>query len=202
MLFSCFCIHSIGWIIESVIGAKLLLFFSTFAYINLDHSTATGDRTMQYPNYQELTDLQRKALNAAEEVLKNSYNPYSNFFVGAALFAEETIVSGTNFENAAYGSTICAERSATFRANAMGLRRFSGIAIIARGANFDTTEVTGPCGSCRQVLYELAQLSGTEFEVVLSTTKKDKVVIATIKELLPLGFGPLDLGIDIARYQK
>lgn len=158
---------------------------------------------MQHPTYQELTDLQRKALDSAEAALQNSYNPYSNFFVGAALFAEDgTLVSGTNFENAAYGSTICAERSATFRANAMGLRRFSGIAIIARGSNFDTTEVTGPCGSCRQVLYELAQLSGTEFEVVLSTTKKDKIIIATIKELLPLGFGPLDLGIDIAKYQK
>lgn len=158
---------------------------------------------MRNLNYQQLTDLQRKALDAAEEILKNSYNPYSNFFVGAALFAEDnTIVSGTNFENAAYGSTICAERSATFRANAMGLRCFLGIAIIARGADFDTTEVTGPCGSCRQVLYELAQLSGTEFEVILSTTKKDKIIVATIKELLPLGFGPLDLGIDIAKYQK
>lgn len=158
---------------------------------------------MRHPTYQELTELQRKALDAAETVLQNSYNPYSNFFVGAALFAEDgTIVSGTNFENTAYGSTICAERSATFQANAMGLRRFSGIAVTARGADFDTTEVTGPCGSCRQVLYEPAQLSGTEFAVVLSTTKKDKIIIATIRELLPLGFGPLDLGIDVAKYQK
>ena len=158
---------------------------------------------MQDLRYQTLTDLQRKALDAAEEVLEHSYNAYSKFFVGAALFAEDgTIVSGTNFENSAYGSTICAERAAVLRANSMGLRKFSGIAIIARGADFDTTEVTGPCGSCRQVLYELAQLSGTEFVVILSTTKKDKIVAATVKELLPLGFGTLDLGIDIARYQK
>lgn len=158
---------------------------------------------MQNLSYEQLTDLQRKALDEAEKVLLNSYNPYSNFFVGACLFAEDsTLISGTNFENAAYGSTICAERSATFRANAMGLRKFSGIAIIARGIDFDTTEVTSPCGGCRQVLYELAQLSGTEFVVVMSTTKKDKIITATIKELLPLGFGPLDLGIDIAKYRK
>ena len=158
---------------------------------------------MRNTSYEQLTDEQKKALDASLEVLKNSYNPYSHFYVGATLISEDgQLVSGTNFENSAYGSTICAERSAVLRANAMGLRKFKGIAIIARGEDFDTAEVTGPCGSCRQVLYELAQISGGEFEVVLSTTKKDKIIIATIKELLPLGFGPLDLGIDISRYQK
>lgn len=156
---------------------------------------------MQNVSYEQLTELQRKALDEAERVLKNSYNPYSHFYVGACLVsADEQLISGTNFENSAYGSTICAERSAVLRANAMGVRRFRSIAIIARGENFETTEVTGPCGSCRQVLYEIAQISGCDLQVVLSTTKKDKITIATIKELLPLGFGPVDLGIDISKY--
>lgn len=158
---------------------------------------------MRHIAYEELDAQQRQALDAASIVLENSYNPYSRFFVGATLVAQHnTLVTGTNFENAAYGSTICAERAAVLRANSMGLRKFKAVAIIARGENFDTTEVTGPCGSCRQVLYEIAQVSGCDMEVILSTTKKDKIILTTIKELLPLGFGPLDLGIDIKRYQQ
>lgn len=153
--------------------------------------------------YRDLTSIQARALEEAEEVLENAYNPYSHFYVGACLIAlNDRLITGTNFENAAYGSTICAERAAILRANAIGIRRFRGIAIIARGDNFDTTEITGPCGSCRQVLYEASQISNHDLEVVLSTTQKDKVVITTIRELLPLAFGPLDLGIDIKKYQK
>lgn len=74
-------------------------------------------------------------------------------------------------------------------------------AINARGETFDTKEVTGPCGSCRQVLYEISQVSGCDLKVILSTTKKDKIVITTIRELLPLAFGPVDFGIDIRKYQ-
>ena len=156
---------------------------------------------MQNVKYEYLTELQRKALDGAEQVLKNAYNPYSHFYVGACLVsADEQLISGANFENAAYGSTICAERSAVLRANAMGVRRFRSVAIIARGENFETTEVTAPCGSCRQVLYEISQISGCDLEVILSTTKKDKIIITTIKELLPLAFGPIDLGIDISKY--
>lgn len=156
---------------------------------------------MKNIHYEELSDLQRLALDEATQVLENSYNPYSHFYVGACLISQDgRLISGTNFENAAYGSCICAERAATLRANSMGVRRFIGIAINAWGAGFDTQEVTGPCGSCRQVLYEIAQVSGCDLEVILSTTKKDKIVITTIRELLPLAFGPVDLGIDISMY--
>jgi len=161
---------------------------------------------MKQTHYPDLLPLQRQALDAAARVMENAYNPYSHFYVGATLYGmhekEGILVSGANVENAAYGSCICAERSAILRANAQGLRKFYGIAIIARGETFDTQEVTGPCGSCRQMLYELSQLSCCDLEIILSTTQKDKIVITTIRELLPLAFGPLDLGIDVARYQK
>ena len=156
---------------------------------------------MQKVRLEQLTILQQKALNEASRVLENAYNPYSHFYVGACLFSDNgEFVAGSNFENAAYGSTICAERSAVVRANAMGLRKFRGIAIIARGESFDTTDVTGPCGSCRQVLHEISQISGDDLEVVLSTTRKDKIIVTTIKELLPLAFGPIDVGIDLTKY--
>jgi len=157
---------------------------------------------MQNVAYEALSSVQQMALDEALLTLEHSYNPYSHFYVGACLYRRDgLLVSGTNFENSAYGSTICAERSAVLRANAMGIRKFLGIAIIARGETFDTTDVTGPCGSCRQVLYEVSQISGCDLEVVLSTSKKDKIVVTTMSELLPLAFGPLDLGIDIKKYQ-
>ncbi len=153
--------------------------------------------------YEHLTPLQRAALHEASKALEKSYSPYSRFCVGACLFSSDgKMVSGANFENSAYGSTICAERSAVVRANAMGLRHFKGIAVIARGKKFRTTEITGPCGSCRQVLYELSEISGRDLEVILSTSDMEKIVITTIRELLPLAFGPIDLKINMAKYQR
>ncbi len=152
--------------------------------------------------YRELNLTQKKLLEKASEVMETAYNPYSHFYVGAALLSKKgKIITGSNVENAAYGSTICAERAAILRANAMGIRTFDKLAIIARGENFDTKEVTGPCGSCRQMLYESAQISEKNLEVIMSTTKRDKIIIATIEELLPLAFGPKDLGIDVKKYQ-
>ncbi|MBI2122138.1 MAG: cytidine deaminase [Candidatus Sungbacteria bacterium] len=158
---------------------------------------------MKYINYQELSELQKKALDEAANVLENSYAPYSKFHVGAALIsADGTIITGTNFENAAYSLTVCAERAAVVRANAMGIKKIRSIAVIARGDTFDTVEVTGPCGDCRQVLYETSQISNCDTEVILSTTKKDKIIVTSIKELLPLGLGPDDIGMDISRYRQ
>ena len=152
--------------------------------------------------YDSLTEIQQKLLQEARKVMETAYNPYSHFYVGSALLSREgKIITGSNVENAAYGSVICAERSALVRANAMGTRIFEKVAVIGRGEGFDTSEVTGPCGSCRQMLYEAAQISEFNLEIIMSTTKMDKIVIATIEELLPLAFGPKDLGIDIKRYQ-
>src|SRR5438105_1972120 len=101
--------------------------------------------------YDSLSLIERKALEEASEAMEGAYNPYSRYYVGAALYsADGKIVSGSNVENAAYTS-ICAERSAVVRANAMGLRLFQGIAVISRGEDFDTEEVVTPCGFCRQV---------------------------------------------------
>ena len=161
------------------------------------------NKKMKSVKFKDLTKEQKRLLMAAEKTMETAYNPYSKFFVGAALLTRDNkIITGSNVENAAYGSTICAERAAILRANALGKRCFKSIAIIARGENFDTKEVTGPCGACRQVLLEFSQISETDLTVIMSTTKKDKIVVASISELLPLNFGPKDLGIDIQRYQK
>jgi len=157
---------------------------------------------MKEVKYENLDKMQQRVIDEAAKVMNTAYNPYSNFYVGAALLSQDgQIITGSNVENAAYGSTICAERAAILRANAMGIRTFDKVGIIARGEDFDTTEVTAPCGSCRQMLYESAQISERNLEIVMATTKKDKVVVATIEELLPLAFGPKDLGVDVKKYQ-
>ena len=100
-------------------------------------------------------DYQVKLLDAAEEAMEKAYNPYSHFYVGAALLtADGKIITGANYENASYGNTICAERAALLKANAEGYRRFKAIAIIAKGENFDVDKPTAPCGACRQSIFE------------------------------------------------
>jgi len=157
---------------------------------------------MKEVKYAQLSPIESRLIGEAEKAMEKSYNPLSKFYVGAAILAHNgKIITGTNVENAAYGPTICAERSAIVRANVMGIRNFDKIAIIAHGKDFDTKEVTGPCGTCRQVIYEFSRIYKKDIEIIMSTTKKDKIVVATIEELLPFGFGTADLGIDVSEYR-
>lgn len=93
----------------------------------------------------------RQLIEAACSIRDRAYARYSNFAVGAALLAESgEIITGCNVENASYGLTICAERSALFTAVGMGFRKFKGIAIASPGG-------VPPCGACRQVLAEFCE---------------------------------------------
>ncbi|MBF0286704.1 MAG: cytidine deaminase [SAR324 cluster bacterium] len=157
--------------------------------------------------YQTLSLVQQQLLDAAEEALTKAYNPYSRFSVGAALLSRsQEIITGANVENAAYGSCLCAERAALVRANAMGFRRFEAIAIIGRAENFEAVKqvdmVTSPCGACRQMLFEACQIAEHDLKVIMATGDKSKVVVMPISELLPHGFGPDQLGIDISEFRK
>jgi len=145
---------------------------------------------MKETSYSELSAEQKRLLDAAEKVMENSYSPYSRFSVGAAVLTETgEIVAATNVENAVY-HVVHAEVAAISKAVSMGHKKFKSMAVIAKGNGFDAKEVTGPCGECRQILFELG---GEGVEVVTSNTKKDKVLIATIKDLLPYPFGPKTL---------
>lgn len=126
---------------------------------------------------------------AARTAAENSYSPYSRFAVGAALrFADGTVVTGTNIENASYGLALCAETVAVARAMADGVRGgLEAVAVTGPGDDPIT-----PCGRCRQVLNELAQLGGTN-PVVLCTGAAE-VRRMRLSELLPHAFGPASLG--------
>ena len=125
---------------------------------------------------------------AARAAAGHSYSPYSNFAVGAALlFADGTVVTGANIENASYGMTLCAETVAVAKAMADGVR--GGLVKVAvTGPGEDPIT---PCGRCRQVLSELAQLGGTDPEVLC--VGPDEVRRVRMAELLPHAFGPASL---------
>ncbi len=127
---------------------------------------------------QDWTDLTQTAIIAAKE----AYAPYSNYHVGAALLTSEGIIyTGCNVENASYGATICAERTAVFKAVSEGQRQFIAIAVATKNSG-------SPCGLCRQVLREFsADLT------IIVTDFQGHSRIFTLTELLPESFGPENL---------
>ncbi|MCL2508439.1 MAG: cytidine deaminase [Oscillospiraceae bacterium] len=124
-------------------------------------------------------ELLALAANAAEK----SYSPYSGFQVGAALLCESgNVYTGANIENAAYSPTVCAERTALFKAVLDGERDFRAIAVAALSGG---GAACAPCGVCRQVL---AEFCGGEFQVVMSG-KNGGLTVMTLNKLLPMRFG-------------
>ena len=118
---------------------------------------------------------------AAVAMLDRAYCPYSHFPVGAALeCGDGTVFTGCNIENAAYGATICAERTAVAKAVSEGHRDFVRIVIAGRSADFCV-----PCGTCRQVLREFAP----HIEVICLNGAGEERTF-TLEELLPYSFGP------------
>jgi cytidine deaminase len=127
--------------------------------------------------------MYEELVKKAKEAMKNSYSPYSKFRVGAAVLAASgKIYTGVNIENAAYWPSLCAERTAIFKAVSEGERKFKAIAVVVEG-----NEPSAPCGGCRQVLHEFS-MAGDDIDVVMSCTG-GKVVIKKLSELLPLPFG-------------
>lgn len=121
-----------------------------------------------------------------------AYAPYSKFKVGAALLGSNGIIyMGCNVENASYSATNCAERTAIFNAVAEGQQQFEAIAIVGGIEDASELEFCAPCGVCRQVLREFC--NPQTFEIILAKSVDDYKVI-TLEELLPMSFGPENLG--------
>ena len=127
----------------------------------------------------------RQLINLAVQASRNAYVPYSHFAVGAALECRDgTVFTGCNVENAALGSTICAERTAIYKAVSEGRRDFQAIAI-AGGPEGGEPALTAPCGVCRQVMAEFCDPE--TFRIVLMNGDGE-IRDYLLKELLPLGF--------------
>ena len=124
-------------------------------------------------------------LICAEDAMVNSYSLYSCFSVGAALItADGRVYKGCNIENSAFSPTICAERTAFFKAISEGENDFEAIAIVGKYKNGEYKHLCYPCGVCRQVMEEFC---GDDFKIILGDGKGEYEV-HTLSELLPGGF--------------
>ena len=125
-------------------------------------------------------------LKLAAEARDHSYSPYSHYSVGAALLTKDgKVYQGCNIENASFTPTICAERTAFFKAIFDGVREFAAIAVIGSGKL-----PAYPCGVCRQVM---AEFCDGDFVIVTSNADCSSVVTETLDQMMPHRFGPKDL---------
>ena len=148
-----------------------------------------------------MTEHATRLVAAARDASRNAHAPYSRFAVGAAVLLNDgTVITGANFENASYGLSLCAETVAIATASAAGrLRDIVAIGVIggamdAEGRATGTAPVS-PCGRCRQVINEAAQMGGRDLPVHCGAAEGDAIRTYTVSELLPDAFGPADLGI-------
>jgi len=136
-----------------------------------------------------LQDVRKKLINAAKTAQKKAYCPYSRYPVGAAVLMESgRIYTGCNIENASFGLSICAERTAIFNAIIHGEKKLRALAVVAKSAR--------PCGACRQVIIEFAL---KDAEVIFvdwqPLEKKEKITYTTAAKLLPKPFNPSQAGL-------
>ena len=131
-----------------------------------------------------MTELEiQKLMDCAIKARENAYSPYSHFAVGAALLCEDgTLYEGCNIENASYGLTNCAERTAIFKAVSEGHTKFKALAVVA-----DTEGPCAPCGACRQVMAEF------KIPLIIIGNLMGNIKIVTMEELLPFSFSECDV---------
>ena len=145
--------------------------------------------TIYVANMEELDEKDRQLVEAAIEATKSSYAPYSHFNVGAAVRLDNgVVIPGCNQENAAFGVTICAERTALFAAGAQYPdAKVEAIAIAGRNADGRLDDPVSPCGRCRQAMVETEKRSGNKLHILLYG-RKHVYIIEGIGALLPLTF--------------
>ncbi|MGL4313172.1 MAG: cytidine deaminase [Sphingomonas sp.] len=144
--------------------------------------------------------LGRQLIAAARAAAMHAHAPYSRFAVGAAaLLSDGSIITGANVENASYGLSLCAETVAIATASAAG-RMADVVAIGVIGGAMDANgrptgnAIVNPCGRCRQVINEAAQMGGRDVAIWCGSAEGDAIRRYSIAELLPDAFGPADLG--------
>jgi cytidine deaminase len=190
---------------------ELILLAQKGTQCSLPELRASNEKTITINGVVLETGTIIELIERARAARDNSYAPYSHFNVGAAILAgntkgERRIFGGCNVENAAYGSTVCAERTAAFKAVSEGFRKFFAYAVVG---GFDDSmtkalrklaqkEYITPCGSCRQVTNEF---DANPCAVILARDTGE-VLMTTLEYLLPSGFGPRSLGVDASSYHR
>ncbi len=152
-------------------------------------------RIIEFESADQLADMEKALVSISRDMTKKAYAPYSEFYVGAAVLLENgEIVTGSNQENGAYPSGLCAERVAVFAASAQhpGVV-MKMIAISGRSQNLAIEGPVSPCGACRQVMLEYELLQSKPIKLLLSMESGKILVIEKVHDLLPLAFSGQDL---------
>ena len=138
----------------------------------------------------ELSENEQQLVENAKSALKTAYAPYSGFLVGASVLLENgEIINGSNQENVAYPSGLCAERVALFYAGAKHPDvKVKTIAVSVLSKNFEVTDVISPCGACRQVMAEYEEKQEEAIKVILHSPNDDVLIANTVEDLLPFMF--------------
>ena len=145
----------------------------------------------QFDSWKELDQGDQELVERAFELLNGAYAPYSKFKVGASLRLDnEEIVSGSNQENIAYPSGLCAERVALFYAGAnFANQKVKTLCVVAKGDLLPEDQILSPCGACRQVMMETEIRQEREYRVILVSQNGITIVFKSALDLLPLAFG-------------
>jgi cytidine deaminase len=143
----------------------------------------------------ELDSVALKLLQAARQAIQTAYAPYSNFQVGAAVLLDDgTIVKGSNQENAAYPSGLCAERTAIFAASATyPSQKVLMVAVSAQRKGVDSFVAANPCGACRQVLSEYENRQSQPIKIVMEAGEGKIYICDAVNMLLPMKFSNQNL---------
>ena len=141
-------------------------------------------------NLSELSNEDQQLVSSAKSAFKTAYAPYSGFLVGASvLLANGEVISGSNQENVAYPSGLCAERVALFYAGAKYPNiKINTIAVSIFSQNFKEEDVISPCGACRQVMAEYEDKQEQPIKVILHSPTDDVLIANTVESLLPFVF--------------
>ena len=145
---------------------------------------------MTETSYEQLSSENKELVDAAEKALVHSHNPYSASKIKVAAAVRTTsgeIVTGASYVNSSSPSSICAERAVIITANSLGKKDLQTMAVIGMKEGGIKNPVT-PCGNCRQVMQEVVNISGRDLMVICSNGDKTKIIMTSLKELLPLPY--------------
>ena len=161
-----------------------------YEYQNIMKQLSINIHYTEYASTDELNEADRLLLLKAEEAVQSAYAPYSGFKVGAAVLLDNNIiVTGSNQENAAYPSGLCAERVALYAASAQYPDMpFKAIAITAKAKTFTIASPVSPCGACRQVMAEYENRAKTPLKIILRGETGSVIVFENVSQLLPFVF--------------
>ena len=145
----------------------------------------------RFDHWEELSESDQVLVKRAYEACDTAYAPYSKFRVGAAIrLSDETILTGSNQENVAYPSGLCAERVALFYAGAnFPDEKVETLCIVARGELLPMDKILSPCGGCRQVMLETENRQKKAYRIILVNQNETVTVFNSAHDLLPLAFG-------------